>query len=120
LIIDRVDESRVRLHLLDPDDGQGLVGRRIHLSGARESIVRTDDRGVVTVRPTRRYLTAEFRGDDWTGNRDRLYGPARQTRRLRPPTDSLISPISDLLGQWRFIGFWVVLAVVGWLWYESK
>lgn len=120
LSIRPVDDSSVRVHLADRHSGKALPGRIIHLSGANRSTVTTDDQGSATVGVSRRYVTAEFRGDDWTEDRSTFFGPIRRTSRVQPPTASLLAPVVELVGQWRLIGFWIVLAVFGWLWYKSR
>lgn len=118
--IQSTNESRLEIRLVDAETGRGLAGRTIHLSGTTESTEQTNAAGGISVRPTRRYVTVEFRGDEWQEPQSVYYEEASETIRVGPPKGSLIEPIRDIIGQWRILGFWVVLAFVGWLWFEGR
>lgn len=120
LSIDPIDGGgRVRIHLTTTGDHRGLDDRVVHLSGAARSTVRTNAQGIATVRPTTRYVTAEFRGDDWRDERSTYYGPAHETQRVRSEA-TLVRAVIAIADAWTVVGFWIVLAVLGWLWYTSR
>lgn len=120
ILVDLVDDHRTEVRLVSDEDQRGLADRLIYLSGAGQENVRTNDHGVAIVRPTSRYVTAEFRGDDWREDRTVFYGPARATVPVRFVAADLMVAIGDLAQQWRIVGFWIVLAILGWLWYRSR
>lgn len=120
LTIQPINESQVEIRLVDADAGNGLGGRIIHLSGTTESTERTNAAGTITVQPTRRYMTAEFRGDEWRVRRPVYFEQTTETLRVGPPMAPMIEPLRDMAGQLRILGFWVVLALIGWLWCEGR
>lgn len=120
LTVIRINDSTAELRLVETEDGAGLEGRKIHLSGTLEETIRTNERGVAIVHPTRRFVTAEFRGDGWLRPQSVYHGPAQDTARIEPAAASLMGSIIEFAHQLSSVGVVVVLAILGWLWSRSR